>query len=127
MLTRRPISGAWPAPAQGVVLPEEASSAVEEELQKLNSLEKNSSEFNVTRSYLDWLTSVPWGTFTEENFEISRARDVLERVSRAGCGARARSSERVVHVRSVLEQVSWGTMGAGSPRHHAKLLRCCTM
>lgn len=47
------------------------------------SLEKNSSEFNVTRSYLDWLTSLPWGKYSEENFEIPQAREVLERVSAA--------------------------------------------
>ena len=34
--------------------------AIDNELSKLGSLEKNSAEFNVTRSYLDWLTSLPW-------------------------------------------------------------------
>ncbi len=33
---------------------------------------------SVTRNYLDWLTSLPWGHSSEENFDLQRARDVLE-------------------------------------------------
>ena len=60
-------------------IPQEIDEIIESELDKLSSLEKNSSEFNVTRSYLDWLTSIPWGITTEENFDISDARRVLDR------------------------------------------------
>ena len=60
-------------------VPEEISEVIDSELEKLSTLEKNSSEFNVTRSYLDWLTSVPWGEISEENFDIKRAREVLDR------------------------------------------------
>jgi len=60
-------------------IPQEIDEIVESELDKLSTLEKNSSEFNVTRSYLDWLTSIPWGVTTEENFDISDARRVLDR------------------------------------------------
>lgn len=34
--------------------------------------------FSVTRNYLDWLTSMPWGTNSEENLTLERAREVLE-------------------------------------------------
>lgn len=34
--------------------------------------------FSVTRNYLDWLTSMPWGTNSEENLLLDRAKDVLE-------------------------------------------------
>jgi Lon-like ATP-dependent protease len=60
-------------------IPQEIDEIIESELDKLSTLEKNSSEFNVTRSYLDWLTSIPWGITTEENFDISDARRVLDR------------------------------------------------
>ena len=43
------------------VIPAVARAAIEEELSKLEALEKNSAEFNVTRNYLDWLTGLPWG------------------------------------------------------------------
>lgn len=36
---------------------------IEEELAKLQLLEASSSEFNVTRNYLDWLTALPWGVY----------------------------------------------------------------
>jgi Lon-like ATP-dependent protease len=38
--------------------PAQVAETIEDELLKLSTLEKNSSEFNVTRSYLDWLTQV---------------------------------------------------------------------
>lgn len=60
-------------------IPKEINETIESELDKLSTLEKNSSEFNVTRSYLDWLTDIPWGVTTEENFEITEARRVLDR------------------------------------------------
>lgn len=34
--------------------------------------------YSVTRNYLDWLTSVPWGTYSEENLSLGRAREVLD-------------------------------------------------
>ena len=36
------------------------------------------SVYSVTRNYLDWLTSIPWGRHSEENFNIKRAREVLD-------------------------------------------------
>lgn len=60
-------------------IPDEVSTVIESELEKISTLEKNSSEFNVTRSYLDWLTDIPWGEMSEENFDISDARRILDR------------------------------------------------
>lgn len=36
---------------------------IDEELTKLQLLEASSSEFSVTRNYLDWLTALPWGEY----------------------------------------------------------------
>nr|XP_008201104.1 PREDICTED: lon protease homolog, mitochondrial isoform X1 [Tribolium castaneum] len=60
------------------VLPEAVNSVIEEELNKLNFLESHSSEFNVTRNYLDWLTSLPWGVYSEENLNLQRASEILD-------------------------------------------------
>ena len=60
-------------------IPAEVMETIESELEKFSALEKNSSEYNVTRSYLDWLVSVPWGVHNEENFDIRSARTILDR------------------------------------------------
>jgi len=59
-------------------LPADAKQVIEDEMTKLSTLEKTSPEFNVTRAYLDWLTSLPWGKCTEENLDVARASDILE-------------------------------------------------
>ncbi|KAF9614338.1 hypothetical protein IFM89_018091 [Coptis chinensis] len=51
---------------------------IEEELTKLQLLEASSSEFNVTRTYLDWLTALPWGSYSDENFDVHRAQTILD-------------------------------------------------
>ncbi|XP_039120831.1 lon protease homolog, mitochondrial-like isoform X3 [Dioscorea cayenensis subsp. rotundata] len=51
---------------------------IEEELTKLQLLEASSSEFNVTRNYLDWLTALPWGNYSDENFDVHRAQMILD-------------------------------------------------
>ncbi|XP_078159741.1 lon protease homolog, mitochondrial-like [Carex rostrata] len=51
---------------------------IEEELTKLQLLEASSSEFNVTRNYLDWLTVLPWGDYSDENFNVHRAQRILD-------------------------------------------------
>lgn len=49
------------------------------EILKLQSIEPQASEFNVTRNYLDWLTQIPWGRKSEENFDIEKAQFVLDK------------------------------------------------
>ena len=39
--------------------------------------ETSSSEFNVTRNYLDWLTALPWGVYADENLKLAHAEAVL--------------------------------------------------
>ena len=58
--------------------PKHAITVIEEELQKLSGLEPSSSEFNVTRNYLEWLTSIPWGHSSQERLDIGQARKVLD-------------------------------------------------
>ncbi|EAT41940.1 AAEL006474-PA [Aedes aegypti] len=60
------------------VVPKAVADVIEEELNKLNFLESHSSEFNVTRNYLDWLTTLPWGVMSEENLDIDRATEILD-------------------------------------------------
>eukprot|EP00252_Welwitschia_mirabilis_P014034 TRINITY_DN31058_c0_g1_i1.p1 TRINITY_DN31058_c0_g1~~TRINITY_DN31058_c0_g1_i1.p1 ORF type:complete len:1021 (-),score=243.25 TRINITY_DN31058_c0_g1_i1:285-3347(-) len=59
-------------------IPQHVLQVIEEELAKLQLLEASSSEFNVTRNYLDWLTSLPWGRYSEENFDVLHAQQILD-------------------------------------------------
>ncbi|XP_034036080.1 lon protease homolog, mitochondrial [Thalassophryne amazonica] len=63
---------------KGKSVPQHVIDVINEELGKLGLLDNHSSEFNVTRNYLDWLTSMPWGTNSEENLLLERAKEVLE-------------------------------------------------
>ncbi|KAF8890209.1 P-loop containing nucleoside triphosphate hydrolase protein [Infundibulicybe gibba] len=49
-----------------------------EEISKLACLEPAASEANVARNYLKWLTQIPWGQHTPENYSITHARTVLD-------------------------------------------------
>ncbi len=60
-------------------LSDEAKERVEEELDKLSILDSSSAEYNVTRSYLDWITQLPWGVESDDNLDLAHARKVLDR------------------------------------------------
>ncbi|KAI8840657.1 Lon protease C-terminal proteolytic domain-containing protein [Chytriomyces cf. hyalinus JEL632] len=64
--------------AAKLLMPEPVKKVFEEEINKLQNLEPSASEFNVTRNYLDWLTQIPWGTHSKENFDIKHAMEVLD-------------------------------------------------
>ncbi|KAJ7048654.1 Lon protease C-terminal proteolytic domain-containing protein [Mycena amicta] len=59
-------------------MPEVARKVFEEEMSKLAGLEPAASEANVTRNYLDWITQIPWGSHTPENFSLKHAQEVLD-------------------------------------------------
>uniref|UniRef100_A0A0L8H5R6 endopeptidase La n=1 Tax=Octopus bimaculoides TaxID=37653 RepID=A0A0L8H5R6_OCTBM len=62
-----------------LVVPSHVMDVVDEEFSKLSFLDNHSSEFNVTRNYLDWLTSMPWGCSSKENFDLNYASEILEK------------------------------------------------
>lgn len=64
--------------AAKLAMPEGVKKVFDEELNKLIHLEPAASEFNVTRNYLDWLTQIPWGLHSTENFNIANAKSVLD-------------------------------------------------
>ena len=64
--------------AKTLLMPEAVKKVFDEELNKLQGLEPAASEFNVTRNYLDWITSIPWGRHTQENFDLKHATGVLD-------------------------------------------------
>ncbi|KAI8961668.1 ATP-dependent protease La [Daldinia sp. FL1419] len=64
--------------ADKLAMPEGVRKVFDDEINKLAHLEPAASEFNVTRNYLDWLTQIPWGQRSAENFGIQNAMKVLD-------------------------------------------------
>ncbi|CAN5877742.1 endopeptidase La [soil metagenome] len=58
-------------------MPEEAEREARRELDRLSKLPTAAAEYGVIKTYLDWLTTLPWNVSTEGELEISNARDIL--------------------------------------------------
>ncbi len=56
----------------------EVKEQVEKELEKFNLMDPNSSEFHVTRNYLDTIVNLPWGEPERQEIDMKRARSVLD-------------------------------------------------
>ena len=64
---------------EGKTVPTHIQKIIDEELDRFQTIDKNSSEFHVIRTYLDWLTCLPYGVSTEETLDLAKARMVLDR------------------------------------------------
>jgi ATP-dependent Lon protease len=60
-------------------LPEAVRKTADKELERLMGMNAMSSEYTVSRTYLDWLTELPWLESTKDNLDIKRAESVLNR------------------------------------------------
>ena len=59
-------------------LPEHAQKAADRELSRLEKLPPAAAEHGVIRTYLEWLTELPWSAETEDDLDIAHAREVLD-------------------------------------------------
>ncbi|MCP4569427.1 MAG: endopeptidase La [FCB group bacterium] len=57
---------------------EQALQAAEKELERLTEMNPSSAEYTVSRTYLDWLVSVPWKKSTDDVIDIRKAKKVLD-------------------------------------------------
>lgn len=62
-----------------LTLSKEAKEVLDEQMEKLNLLDSHSPEFHVTRSYIQVITDLPWGIYSNDNLDIKKARRILDR------------------------------------------------
>ena len=56
---------------------DEARQEAERELDRMSKMPPQSAEYGVIKTYLDWLTALPWQNVTPDNLDIAHARQVL--------------------------------------------------
>lgn len=59
-------------------MPSEAKQKVDSELKKLKMMSPMSSEASVVRSYIEWLTDLPWKKRSKVRHDLSKAREILD-------------------------------------------------
>ena len=52
--------------------------AADRELSRLEKLPSAAAEYGVIRTYLEWILTLPWTKFTEDNLDLEHAREVLD-------------------------------------------------
>ncbi len=57
---------------------EEAREAADRELERLENMNPAAAEYNVSRTYLEWLVEVPWLEATSETIDVKEAQRVLD-------------------------------------------------
>ncbi|MCB1053057.1 MAG: LON peptidase substrate-binding domain-containing protein, partial [Acidobacteria bacterium] len=63
---------------EALVLPDEAKKEIEKQLRRLEHMHPDTAETGLIRSYLDWMTELPWGKFSNEDINLTKAKKVLD-------------------------------------------------
>ncbi|HHM01426.1 MAG TPA: endopeptidase La [Caldithrix abyssi] len=82
-------------------LPEGVMDKALEELRRFEKIPPMSPESNVLRTYLEWLSDVPWSRETEDNYDIGRVQEILDE-DHAGL---KKPKERIVEYIATLKRV----------------------
>ncbi len=56
---------------------DEARTAARRQMARMNHMTPASPEYNVSRTYLETLLDLPWGTYTEDTLDVAAARAIL--------------------------------------------------
>jgi len=59
-------------------MPDDVKAQAERELRRLETMGDSSGEASMIRTYLDWLTSVPWSKRSDDTLDPGNAREVLD-------------------------------------------------
>jgi len=58
-------------------MPSDVQKVADKELDRLSKMSTMSAEYTVSRTYIDWLTELPWSKATEDNLNIKDANGIL--------------------------------------------------
>jgi len=56
----------------------EAKEEIEKQIKRLERSHPDSAETSIIRTYLDWMTGLPWGLMSADNHNLERARQILD-------------------------------------------------
>jgi ATP-dependent Lon protease len=59
-------------------LTDDARTEVERELKRLERTSPQSAEYQVIRTFLEWVTELPWGDRTEDKLDLNTASEILD-------------------------------------------------
>jgi ATP-dependent Lon protease len=59
-------------------MPADVQKIADKELDRLSKMSNMSAEYTVSRTYLDWLTELPWKNATDDNLDIKDASRILD-------------------------------------------------
>ena len=60
-------------------MPPHAADAATKELDRVRRMNAASAEYMVSRTYLEWLVSIPWSKSTDEELDLEKAQKILDR------------------------------------------------
>jgi ATP-dependent Lon protease len=60
------------------LIPPEAKEEIEKQIKRLERSHPDSAETSIIRTYLDWMTGLPWGVISPDNHDLGRARGILD-------------------------------------------------
>ncbi|HWR82181.1 MAG TPA: endopeptidase La [Candidatus Deferrimicrobium sp.] len=63
---------------QAAKMPEYAEQASRKEMDRLSHMNPSSAEYTVSRTYLDWLVSLPWSKSTIDKLDVKKAKKILD-------------------------------------------------
>jgi ATP-dependent Lon protease len=59
-------------------MPEETEAHAKKELKRLERMPEAAGEYSMVRSYLEWLTELPWSKLSDSTIDIAEARRILD-------------------------------------------------
>ena len=59
-------------------LPEDAEKVAMKELDRLSRIPTQSPEYNVSRTYIEWLSELPWSESTDDRIDLKEAMKILD-------------------------------------------------